>query len=88
MTSDKEELPHVRQQIKEKAFRSRQQVGIYDPMEQAGHMDVVYVSNVFKVLDELAEKLEEELKFAYEEGLDDTDYGVCLIKAVLESLKP
>jgi len=45
--------------IRSKARRPRQEVGIYDPMEQAGHSDMVSVSYVLKELGVVAQKIRE-----------------------------
>ena len=41
---------NVDEKIREKAFRPMQKAGVYDPMEQAGHRDVVYVKDVLEIL--------------------------------------
>ena len=37
----------VAEKIRQKAKRPKQSVGVYDPMEQAGHRDMIYISSLF-----------------------------------------
>ena len=50
----------VAEKIQQKAKRPRQASGVYDPMEQAGHRDMIYISSLFNregngILDEFFE---------------------------------
>ena len=52
----------LKEEIQTKAFRPMQRAGVYDPMEQAGHRDAIFVSNVLALLKDKVVVGEKELK--------------------------
>lgn len=77
----------LRKEVEKKAFRAMQSAGVYDPMEQAGYGDVVYVSDVLALIGTVEKELRERLKVEEnQEWHVSTDVSFALQELIKEIL--
>ena len=73
----------LKQKILEKARRPMQEAGVYDPMEQAGHADMVSVDYVLKQIDGARKQIQEIFE---KHGLTELHFKLPMLENLLKDV--